>query len=270
MFSAIRKRLHLTPSAVIASFALVFAMTGGAYAASKYVITSTKQISPKVLKSLTGKAGANGANGAAGPAGATGLAGATGSAGPAGGTGPQGPAGATGPAGPAGGKGAPGAPGVIQPGETLPVGSTETGAWAFGPVASLGSSTRVPVASFVVPLAAPLAGSGCFTEKVGGPLVGPCKVHYINAAGKERVENTVAETLEELPSVACTGNATAPQAESGNLCVYAAEENETESVSERIRNPATGQAGAGTTGAYEFFNVERDGPAAAGTWAVTG
>ena len=72
MLSALRKRLHLTPGTVIATLALVFAMTGGAYAAGKYVITSTKQISPKVLKSLkgaTGKAGATGATGATGPAG---------------------------------------------------------------------------------------------------------------------------------------------------------------------------------------------------------
>ena len=65
MLSAIRKRL--TYANVAMTLALVFAMTGGAYAANKYLITSTKQISPKVLKSLKG---ATGTNGAAGPAGA--------------------------------------------------------------------------------------------------------------------------------------------------------------------------------------------------------
>jgi Collagen triple helix repeat (20 copies) len=84
MLSALRKRLHLSPATVIASLALVFAMTGGAYAASKYLITSTKQISPKVLKALKGKTG---------PAGAAGLAGAPGANGPAGPAGPTGPTG---------------------------------------------------------------------------------------------------------------------------------------------------------------------------------
>ncbi|HEX4306232.1 MAG TPA: hypothetical protein VHZ54_09365 [Solirubrobacterales bacterium] len=66
-----------------ATLALVFAMSGGALAASHYVITSKKQISPTVLKSLKGKPGKAGA---AGKTGATGPAGATGAAGPAGGS----------------------------------------------------------------------------------------------------------------------------------------------------------------------------------------
>ncbi len=85
MSSAIRRRMHLSPATVIASLALVFAMTGGAYAASKYVITSTKQIKPSVLallkKSANGKPGANGAQGPGGgqgPAGAQGPGGAQG------------------------------------------------------------------------------------------------------------------------------------------------------------------------------------------------
>ncbi|MGH2879601.1 MAG: hypothetical protein ACRDK4_08360, partial [Solirubrobacteraceae bacterium] len=57
------------------TLALVFAMTGGAYAAKKYLITNTKQISPKVLKQLKG------AKGPAGPAGPEGKAGAPGSPG---------------------------------------------------------------------------------------------------------------------------------------------------------------------------------------------
>ena len=54
MFSKIRKRFSYTN--VVLTIALVFAMSGGAYAAKKYLITSTSQISPKVLKSLQGKA----------------------------------------------------------------------------------------------------------------------------------------------------------------------------------------------------------------------
>ncbi len=79
-------------------------MTGGAYAAKKYLITSTKQISPSVLKSLKGANGRNGANGANGAAGAPGATGPTGPAGPAG-------SGTPGAKGEAGAEGKPGAPG---------------------------------------------------------------------------------------------------------------------------------------------------------------
>src|SRR5580693_7891888 len=48
MFSRIRKRLSYTN--IVMTLALFFAISGGAYAASKVLITSTKQISPKVLK----------------------------------------------------------------------------------------------------------------------------------------------------------------------------------------------------------------------------
>jgi hypothetical protein len=73
-----RGRRWLTYVNVMATLALVFAMTGGAYAASKYIITSSKQISPKVLKQLDGKVGAIRATGPAGPAGGKGEAGIAG------------------------------------------------------------------------------------------------------------------------------------------------------------------------------------------------
>ena len=79
MFSRIGSRL--TYANVAATVAVVFAMSGGAYAANKYVISSTKQIKPSVLKQLTGKGGPAGSPGAAGTAG---TAGAVGPAGPAG------------------------------------------------------------------------------------------------------------------------------------------------------------------------------------------
>ena len=64
MFGGIRKRVSYTN--VVLTLILVFAMSGGAYAAGRYLITSTKQISPKVLKALAGKSGATGPAGAAG------------------------------------------------------------------------------------------------------------------------------------------------------------------------------------------------------------
>jgi hypothetical protein len=152
MFSTIRKRL--TWPNVALTLALVFAMTGGAYAAKKYLITSTKQISPKVLKELRGKAGpagAPGTPGAQGPAGSGGLQGSQG---------PQGAAGANGSSvsskevkagetacskqggseftaasgktfacnGKAGGEGPEGSPWTA--GGVLPPEKTETGTWA--------------------------------------------------------------------------------------------------------------------------------------------
>src|SRR5580704_6817888 len=94
MTSKIRR--HITFANVTATFALLFATSGGALAAGKFLITSTKQISPKVLKSLKGTSGKNGATGPAGPAG---PAGPSGSAGPSGAAGTPGPEGKEGKAG---------------------------------------------------------------------------------------------------------------------------------------------------------------------------
>lgn len=79
-------RKRFTYANVVATLALVFAMSGGALAASKYLISSTKQISPKVLKQLKGNAGPTGSTGPAGPAGKEGAAGKEGKAGAPGAT----------------------------------------------------------------------------------------------------------------------------------------------------------------------------------------
>jgi hypothetical protein len=76
-----------SPATIIASIALFFSLAGTGLAASKYLITSTKQIKPSVLSSLHGSKGprglqgAQGAQGLAGPAGAAGAAGGAGTAG---------------------------------------------------------------------------------------------------------------------------------------------------------------------------------------------
>ena len=107
--------------------ALVFAMSGGALAATHYVITSTKQIKPSVLKKLKGN---RGASGVAGSTGATGA------------TGPQGPKGEQGPAGP-------------FP-STLPMGQTLTGAYEADGADYSNTATAIAGASisFQFPLAA--------------------------------------------------------------------------------------------------------------------
>src|SRR6185437_4970223 len=191
-------------SGVISVIALVFAMSGAAFA-TKYVITSTKQIKPSVLSALKGQQGPQGLPGNPGPVGPQGPKGDTGAKGEAGApgqkgaTGPAGSAGAAGATGPTGSPGATGAIGATGPagatgptgttgspwtaGGTLPSGSTETGSWATIIPASLGALVGI---QFTIPLAAALPES---------------KVHI-------------------APDASCPGTAEEPKAASGHLCVY--------------------------------------------------
>ena len=83
---------------VAATLALVLALgAGGAWAAGGYLITSTSQIKPSVVKKLHGARGRAGKPGATGAIGATGGTGATGASGTTGLQGATGPTGATGP-----------------------------------------------------------------------------------------------------------------------------------------------------------------------------
>jgi hypothetical protein len=247
-FSALRKRLHVSPTTVIATLALVFAMTGGAYAAKKYLITSTKQISPSVLKTLQGKAGPAGANGAAGaqgPAGPQGPQGPGGSLGAKGETGPegkQGPQGIPGEKGLKGEKGANGQP--WTPESQLPEKATETGTWSFGPTISNGTFAWESLASFTVKLKEPLTSE---------------HVHFVT---REEVEN------HSAPSQ-CLGNLEEPSAASGNLCLY---EGALESVTLLSLNSLGGEVegGAGRAGVMGLFEFGAGPSSGRGVWAVTG
>jgi hypothetical protein len=76
MLSSIRR--HITYTNVAATLALVLAMSGGALAASRYLINSTRQIKPSVLRYLHGRNGVNGLNGLNGRNGRNGLSGRNG------------------------------------------------------------------------------------------------------------------------------------------------------------------------------------------------
>jgi hypothetical protein len=63
---------------VMATLALFFALSGGALAAKHYLINSTRQINPKVLRALRGRTGPAGPKGERGAAGTKGEMGARG------------------------------------------------------------------------------------------------------------------------------------------------------------------------------------------------
>jgi hypothetical protein len=160
VFSMIRKRA--TFANVVMTLALVFAMTGGAYAAKKYVITSTKQISPKVIRALKGKTGSAGATGPQGPQGPRGLQGPAGIAGKDGANGSNGKDGAPGE------KGEPGETGFT---ETLPSGKSLKGDWTMVAVVKAFNPVEAAV-SFGIPL---LAAPAVNYIKVGGMVPVGCE-----------------------------------------------------------------------------------------------
>ena len=108
MFRVLRR--NLTPGTVIAFVALVFALTGGAFAATggdggSHAVVSATVVKKKHKAPPRGPAGPKGATGAAGPAGAAGAPGAQGPAGAKGETGAAGTNGTDGTNGTAGANG---------------------------------------------------------------------------------------------------------------------------------------------------------------------
>ena len=154
-----RLRPRLTYANVAATLALVFAMGGSAVAASHYLITAKKQISPKALKEIAAS-GKPGAAGASGPAGPEGKQGAEGKPGPEGRVGPKGDQGIEG-----------------KPGAMGEKGNTSL------PASTWNKSIKTPGASLASAKTVVLETIGPFT------LTGRC--YLIESAGKQE---TVADT----------------------------------------------------------------------------
>jgi len=142
-------RRHLNYANIVATLALVFAMSGGALAAKHYLVNSTKQINPKVLKKLKGNTGKTGR---AGPQGPTGLLGA---AGLQGGKGAEGPAGQS----------------ALSP---LPSGQSESGDYAIRPDNTATSGEVEEAVTFPISLAAVIPpGKAIWTPGTATHCSGP-------------------------------------------------------------------------------------------------
>jgi hypothetical protein len=219
-------------------------MTGGAFAA-KYLITSTKQISPSVLKKLKGAAGPAGAAGAQGAAGAAGAKGDAGAAGKEGPQGKEGLQGKEGPQGKAGKDGKEGSPWVVG---TAPEGVLLKGTWAIQQYDAAASDELIPVPiSTGVPVDSALTGLLTFYVTPGGPdpTGGACP-------------GSAAEPKAELTEVFPSG---------GIVCLYA-------SVATNLKGPTLGggvnlsKSGGGVVPLLRPNEVPGPLVSGHGTWAL--
>jgi Collagen triple helix repeat (20 copies) len=281
MLSNIRK--HLTPSTGIALIALVFALTGGAFAATNSGSsgnTTTKnggssKASDRTL-AMIAKAKAKsktGPRGPAGPAGKTGPAGPAGAPGPAG---PQGPQGTPGTNGQNGTPGNPGGNGESVTSKAVPTGNTKCG--GLGGVEYTLSSKTTLVCN----------GQTGFTETLpqdktekGDWVLSGVGLPDPAFEGEFGVETTISFPIplanapvvhfiqpnEAIPS-GCAGSVTNPEAEPGNLCIFAFDSNAGVLLS---ASAGTGEFGkADLTGSLLYdIAVQAEEMFAKGTWAVT-
>lgn len=266
MFARIRRRVTYTNIALTVT--LLFAMTGGAYAAKRYIITSTQQISPKVLRALRGGSATSGKPGAAG------------STGPTGPVGPAGSSGSPGLTGPAGIKGENGAPG--KKGESV---TAKTFAGAKGKCEEGGSEFRVGSDTAFACNGAPwVAGgtlpsgdseTGVLTASGDPTVLGPGSFGS-GVIGQISFTIPLSESLEhasvidpgESPPEGCQGSTSAPEAAPGHLCIFLA----------LVRNVgSTRSLPIGKTGVALLIHPEEieegvtneESMAVIGDWAVT-
>ena len=290
MFGRIRSRL--TPSTVIATLALLFAITGGAYATKRYLITSRAQISPKVLQGLQGKTGATGPAGLAGP---TGHPGATGDTGPRGEKGEAGSPGANGKDGTSGesvtNRAFVGPAGDCSEGGTeLKVGAGVPSYVCNGEEGTNGTNGKDgatglqgppgPEGNIKATLASGETETGVWAQSSGKPatILGSAKgalatISFTIPLGEEllvthnQVHIIGAGKNGEGNGCPATSDAAKPEADAGNLCVFVSSEEGVAGIT--ATSLQSGNEGAGTTGSVLYLVASGNELHAIGTWAAT-
>jgi hypothetical protein len=274
MFSTLRTRFGIP--GVISVMALVFAMFGGAYAASDSSGGGKATASAKAKK---GPRGPKGATGAAGP------------------QGPAGPAGPKGDAGAAGSNGAPGSSGAsvtiakLNPGNAnCPEGGTEfkvgSGAPAFacnGEEGQQGEQGSPWTAGGTLPPKSTETGTYLITSETGSGVfeglgygIGSISFAIPLAAEIQEdhaiyVANATTSVPAECENTEHTGAAsrTNPEADPGYLCVYNIAAINTNSSEFEILKPGGGGIGAGNAGAMVIQEIAAPEAHSEGVWAVT-
>jgi hypothetical protein len=307
MFRAFRR--HLTPGTAIAFVALVFALTGGAFAAtggggSHALLTASVAKKKKSKAPARGPAGPKGATGAAGPVGPAGPTGPAGSAGAAGAKGETGAAGAAGKEGPEGKAGANG-----KAGKSVAVTAESPGVNCAAGGASVeveGTSVKQYVCNGKEGvqgkegnIKATLApgetetGAWGFSEATN-VRDGVVPISFTIPLAKElndngetcdkdepacafHIINAEGEELQSghppiAKSAACPGSFESPSAEPGNLCVYIEYDEAINDETVVAEDPESKRGGfIGTTGVIVKIRTtsESEGGEAQGDWAVT-
>ena len=292
MFSAIRKRVRVSPATAIALVALVFAMTGGAFAASGHgggsgsavgasstLATAAKSKKKAAPKPVRGPAGPKGATGATGPAGA---AGATGPGGPVGVKGETGPAGPTGATGTTGANGTSvtsakvlsssstceklgGSEFTSASGKTTACNGKEGSPWTAKGTLPEGSSERGQWA-----LAGSQKGLRATSISFGIPLASPLEGERVHIIGIEEGSKE-ANQAAAITSGECTGTWETPGAANGNLCIFL-DPNIFGATPNFHASDAESEAdAAGISGAILFEDSPNEEPFIyKGSWVVTG
>jgi len=292
MFSTLRTRFGIP--GVISVIALVFAMLGGAYAASNSGGGKNATASAKAKK---GPRGPRGPQGPAGPAGPQGPAGPAGKDGANGLNGLDGEAGKNGTNGTNGKNGSSventvepdgancteggskfvvgtGTPTYACNGEdgedgedgetgftaTLPSGETETGAWAVG---------GVPAVTCTVEGAGECTGTA--KTAFGASIYSPISFTIPLAANLPDANLHRVKEGEGSAPAACDGTPENPTADPGNLCVYTEAEVFQGEFASIFVGPAAANGLESTTkfGAVIGLSAAETGTFAYGTWAVT-
>jgi Collagen triple helix repeat (20 copies) len=269
MFSKVRR--HLNPATGLALLALVFAMTGGAFAVGDHGVSgppakasaaagrtgsnpaAVAVVAKSKSKSKSGARGPAGPRGAAGPAG---VAGATGPAGPAGPTGPQGPAGSAGAAG-TNGESVTGAVlkkgegGCAEGGSQFTVGGKATNAcngikgkegaegkegspWTAGGTLPSGKTETGTWGGSEAIAPGGLKNAHRFLLPISFPIPLGNDLNNAESCGKQGYPACVIHVIrsgEEDPAGCTGGSAITPSAEPGNLCIFESEHNNVASFS---------------------------------------